>query len=151
MARSLSIGSPLLNTVRGADYPFVSTASKQLLTLQEIAAMSVLSPRVWAEVMTQASGFAVMVSASPLAEIRAAFLVKTTFLIMESKEHCRELIEFSKLLASQLLEAELMLKRRIVTKKPWEPVLVVSTLPATFPLDRMLGRRQLSAGWRVAR
>lgn len=151
MARSLSIGSPLLNTIRKGDYRFSSMESKRPLTLPEIAVMSELSPRAWREVMTQPCAFAATVSLSPLAAIQAGFLAQTTFSILISPERCEQLIEFSQVLASRLFVMEQRLGKKMVTKNRGEPVLIASTLPVTFPLDRLRGLRRQSAGSRAGR
>jgi hypothetical protein len=151
MARSSSIGSPLLNIVRKGDYRFSSMASKRPLTLPEIAVMSELSPRAWREVMTQPSAFVVTVLLSPLAEIPVGFLAKTTYSIMTSTERFVQLIEFSQVLASRLFVMEQRLGKKMVTKNRGEPVLLASTLPAIFPLDRLRGLRLQSAGFKAGR
>lgn len=151
MARSLSIGSPLLSTIRKGDYRFSSMESKRSLTLQEIAVMSELSPRAWREVMTQPCAFAATVSLSPLAGIPVGFLAQTTFSILTSPERFEQLIEFSQVLASQLFVMEQRLGKKMVTKNRAEPVLVVSTLPVTFPLDRLRELRRRSDGFKAGR
>jgi len=143
--RSSSIGSPLLSTIRKGDYLFSSTAYRRHLTLPEIAALSVLSPRGWSEVMTQACAFDATVSAFPLSAIQAVFLVRTTFLISDGSTHGRKLTEFSRLLASQLFEIERALSRNLANKRR-VPVLAVSTLPATMQRDRMRKRGPSSGG-----
>jgi len=142
--QSSSIGSPLLSTIRKGAYRFSSMASKRPLTLPEIAALSVLSPRVWQEVMTQPSAFDAMASVYPLAAIQAAFLVKITFSILDGSTRGRQLIEFSHLLASQVFEVEQLLCKRLVNRQR-VPVLFVSTSLATTERVRM-GKRGRSFG-----
>lgn len=142
--RSLSIGSPLLSTIRKGDYHFSLMASKLPLTLPEIAALSVLSPRGWKEVTTQPCAFVAMVSVCPLAAIPAGFLIRTTFSIWDGKRLSPLLTEFLHLLASQLFEVEQLLNKSMVTKRRG-PVSAVSTLPATMQRDRT-GKRGRSFG-----
>lgn len=144
-----SIGSPLLSSIRRGDYPSFSMESTRPLTHSEIAGLNELSPRALPAVLTQPSGFVVMVSAFPLAATWAGFLVRTTYSIWDGEKLSKNATEYCKLLASQLLAVEKAIGQNFRQRSKRELTLVVSTLQSTTGRGAMLKPDRSYGGFRV--
>lgn len=100
--RSLSIGSPLLSTIRKAGCLSSSGGSMFGMTPQETRVLSELAPRVWSGHSTQLAGCSVTVTVFTCPVTSGDLVVKTTCLTTDGQGRQQQLIEFSRASASRL-------------------------------------------------
>jgi len=141
MARSSSIGSPLLNIIRERSSRSSREGSPSTIPPTVSRFLSATSPRAFREALTHRSVLDVMVSVCPSVATRDGFLARTTFLTMDLQARSRLVTEYWWSLASHHSQLMDLTSQRVPRERWHNPGAALSFRVWTLPGITQQGRK----------